>query len=570
MSLKDTNATLFNMLTDLEEEKRSSSEEDEDIENSASLEETQMVDEKTSHFTAVNPLDNLFDTNATAILGNTKTVLADPADIKKSDKKNTLEEDSISKAHVVAPSNDSDNDLKEESLIQEDNLSEPIGNKDSFDFSNEETCMSENEESNVVSLHDKRQQKNATNVTKDSIENKNEVGDSISSNDNTASLTLSKFMEHVEDSVSQSQEPSEVLSIEEVPLDTPLDLPLEPSSSTSSEASLNSPPNSSLEVSSESPVNSLSESSPELSSGSPANSLPDSSPESPADSLPESLPESSLDLPLDSSSNLSLESSSKSSPDISIELSKLSFDSFDSPSSEEHSKISEASKVSSIVSSASSSKVSSVASSEPVKESVVSKEDDISASAGVILKRADQLKIAQERIHELENTVFAVRQENAGFSSEIETLKKRIEELSSLLDSTERRNRTKMESLSDERNLLEESLFQKNREYNNLKLKIEELKNRLAKDLKSVRVREIELENRLELVKQEKTTLLKSKDEVILNLKRKTEHLIMDIDGYRKKAQLSQVQISENEERIQRSVRALRLALGMLEGSDSQ
>ena len=542
MSLKDTNATLFNMLTDLEEEKRSSAKEDEDIESSASLEETQMADEKTSHLTVVNPLGNLFDTNATSVLGNTRTVLADPADIKENEKQNILKENSISKEHIAVPSDD---ELKEESLIQENNFFESVSSEESVDLSNEETCMSEKEDSDVVPLqNNKEQQKNIT-TNSILIENKDKLNKSTSFNENTSSLTLSEFMEHAEDSISQSQKLSDVSPIiKEVSLDAPLDSPAESSSSSLSDPLPNSPSSSSLELSSESPAN----------------------------SLPDSLPESSLNLSLsspNSPSEPSVKSSADSSPDISIDdISKLSFDSFDSPSSGESSKIPEQS---SIAPSVPSPKLSLVESSEPVKEPTTSRdEDDVSLSAGVILKRADQLKIAQKRIHELENTVFAVRQENAGLSSEIETLKKRIEELSSSLDSTERRNRTKMESMSDERNLLEESLFQKSREYNNLKLKIEELKNRLAKDLKSVRVREIELENRLELVKQEKATLLKSKDEVILNLKRKTEHLMMDIDGYRKKAQLSQVQISEDEERIQRSVRALRLALGMLEGSDSQ
>ena len=191
------------------------------------------------------------------------------------------------------------------------------------------------------------------------------------------------------------------------------------------------------------------------------------------------------------------------------------------------------------------------------------------SSAQQVLKRADQLKMAQDRIKELESMLFSTRQENESLSLEVESLTKRVEELAAQLDSSERRSRTKIEGLSDERNLIEESLFQKDKELNNMKLKVEQLTKRLAKDLKSVRIREIELENRLELVKQEKMALLKNKDEIILNLKRKADHLTMDIDGYRKKNQSTQAQISENEERVQRSVRALRLALSMLEGSDS-
>lgn len=194
---------------------------------------------------------------------------------------------------------------------------------------------------------------------------------------------------------------------------------------------------------------------------------------------------------------------------------------------------------------------------------------NLSISARDVLKRADQLKIAQDRIEELENIVFMVRQENEQLLSQVETLKQRIQDLSAHLETSERRHRTKLESLSDERTLLEESLSRKKQEQGVLQLKIEELERRLAKDLKSVRVREKELENRLELLKQEKTALLKNKDEMILNLKRKIDHLMMDIDGYRKRNQSVQIQVSENEERVQRSVRALRLALGMLEGSDT-
>ena len=454
MSLKDTNATLFNMLTDLEDEKISSSEEDENASSSISIENTQMAeentqmaDEKTSHLTVVDPLDNLLDiqAEATAILGsNTKTILSEDAIDEGEDiQQAALEEDSVFKENITFQGQ------KDEEEVQEDESSRPINNEESLVLLNERVrVIDKAEESHVTSLEDKTQAKGV--ITNSILQNnKGEV--------NLGLDTLSKFMEHAEDSASQSQSTHPKASLDNLSLVTPLDS----SSDSVSDSSLNS-----------------------------------------------------------------------------------------SSSSEAYSDISSTMRIT------------------PSEE--LASEGDLSISAGVILKRADQFKIAQERIHDLENTVFNVRQENAELSSEIETLKKRIEELSSLLDSTERRNRTKIENVSDERSLLEESLFQKNKEYNNLKLKIEELKNRLAKDLKSVRVKEIELENRLELVKGEKTTLLKSKDEIILNLKRKTDHLIMDIDGYRKKSQLAQLQISENEERVQRSVRALRLALGMLEGNDSQ
>ncbi len=476
MSLKDTNATLLNMLTDLEDEKRSSSEESEDT-SSESMEKTQMADEKTSHLNVVNPLDNLLDAQAeaTVVLGNTKTIFSDEASQEEDVQQEVaLKEDN--EEYMTSQDQEDQEEAVQESSYPE-SIAMDIDNKELLSLSSE-AVIDEAEESHVVSLQDKTQ---AEGVITNSILMEDEGGinlglDTFSKSDeNTSSLILSKFMEHAEDSVSQPQATPEVPLIDDI------------SDSSSPDSS-----------------------SPDLSS---------SSPEKPSSSKEYFTNTSTIPITPSNSSFV-----------------KPSFFDFQELASK---KLSDDS----------------------------SKGD---ASVGVVLKRADQFRIAQERIHELENTVFNVRQENAEFSSEIETLKKRIEELSSLLESTERRNRTKMEGISDERTLLEESLFQKNKEYNTLKLKVEELKNRLAKDLKSVRVREIELENRLELVKQEKTTLLKSKDEIILSLKRKTDHLIMDIDGYRKKSQLAQIQISENEERVQRSVRALRLALGMLEGNDSQ
>ena len=552
MSLKDTNATLFNMLTDLEEEKRPPSEENEETEHVTSLENTQMADEKTSHLTVVNPLDNLLDTQvldtqakATVVLGNTKTTLSDSSNYKENLKQPSLKEESVSEKHIISQDHDYQ---REKTLVQEDISFQSTTNKEPLD-PQYEIYTNEKEEKEESSARLVQHEKQPEEVIINSIlqENINEISldNPVPASEDTSLLTLSKFMEHADDSLSQSQESLDGSLLNDLSLTTPLD----------------SSSDSSLELSSNVPLDSLSDSSPEVSSNVSSDSSLELSSNVPLDSLSDSSLEVSSNVPLDSSSdpspevssNVSLNSSS-ASPEISLNLS------LDSSSLE-----SERAGTSFIA--PSSSLANSV---ELTSEESADSEEDISLSTRMILKRADQVKIAQERIRDLEDTVFAVRQENVGLSSEIEILRKRIEELSSSLDSAERRNRTKVESMSDERNLLEESLFQKNREYNNLKLKIEELKNRLAKDLKSVRVREIELENRLELVKQEKTTLLKSKDEVILSLKRKTDHLIMDIDGYRKKSQLAQMQISENEERVQRSVRALRLALGMLEGSDSQ
>jgi predicted nucleic acid-binding Zn-ribbon protein len=109
------------------------------------------------------------------------------------------------------------------------------------------------------------------------------------------------------------------------------------------------------------------------------------------------------------------------------------------------------------------------------------------------------------------------------------------------------------------------TLQYKETEVGRARQKIEELEARLKSDFKKIRVRERELENRLELVKAEKTALLRAKDENILELKRKIDHLQSELDNYRGKVLELNKTIDANQEQFKRTVRALRLALSNLE-----
>ncbi len=187
-------------------------------------------------------------------------------------------------------------------------------------------------------------------------------------------------------------------------------------------------------------------------------------------------------------------------------------------------------------------------------------------SAKASLVQAEQLRIAQNRIKELENHLEVIREENEQLSAVSSSLKSQTEDLNQRIEDLEKKSRQKIENLNEEKSLLDSALKNKGRETNELKFKIEELENRLNMDLKKVRVRERELENRLELVKVEKVALVNSKDETILSLKRRVDQLLADIENYRGKGRKLSDLLNSNEDRIQRSVRALRLALSMLEG----
>lgn len=182
--------------------------------------------------------------------------------------------------------------------------------------------------------------------------------------------------------------------------------------------------------------------------------------------------------------------------------------------------------------------------------------------------QADNLRIAQSRILDLEKELERVRSENEELAAAGETMRIRADDLQIRLNHSEVERRESMDSLESEIQILKSAVSIKENENRHLKAKIEELEGRLSSDLKKIRLRERELENRLELLRMEKTTLVQSKDEALLDLKRKMDQLKTECDNYRNKCQELNKTIESNQDQVRRTVRALRLALTNLEVGD--
>ena len=187
------------------------------------------------------------------------------------------------------------------------------------------------------------------------------------------------------------------------------------------------------------------------------------------------------------------------------------------------------------------------------------------ASADATLLQAESLKMAQQRILELEKEVEKYRQENDELAIAGEIISQRSEEMTSRIFALEGEKQEVYDSLQNELLIVKGTLQYKESEVSKARLKIEELESRLKSDFKKIRVRERELENRLELVKAEKSALLRAKDENILELKRKIDHVESELDNYRRKVLELNKTIDTNQEQFKRTVRALRLALSNLE-----
>lgn len=186
--------------------------------------------------------------------------------------------------------------------------------------------------------------------------------------------------------------------------------------------------------------------------------------------------------------------------------------------------------------------------------------------ADAALVQSENLRVAQQRIFELEQEIERLRQETEQLAAAGDSVRKRLTELQIENDRHAQKIASIQERAQSEKEHLEQSVQAKERLVQEQKLKIQELETRLTSNFQKIRVRERELENRLELIKMESSAVVRNKDEVLLELKRQIDQLQIEIENYRSKGQDLHKQLTDKQESQRRTVKALRLALSMLEG----
>jgi hypothetical protein len=181
------------------------------------------------------------------------------------------------------------------------------------------------------------------------------------------------------------------------------------------------------------------------------------------------------------------------------------------------------------------------------------------------LYEGDHLKIAQQRIEDLERELERLRIENEKLASAIDLFQKKSEENLAAKIEIEKKFNFNEQRFAEDRLNLKNHLEQRDDLNKELKEKVSDLEARLSIDIRKSRSRERELENRLELARLEKISFVGSKDEFILDLKRQVDQLNHELGNYRRKAAEMNQTIEANQEQFRRTVRALRLALTNLE-----
>lgn len=190
------------------------------------------------------------------------------------------------------------------------------------------------------------------------------------------------------------------------------------------------------------------------------------------------------------------------------------------------------------------------------------------SSTEAALAQSENLRVAQTRLLELEQEIERLRLQNEELAASGDQMLRKADQY---LTENQRREVDYQNALAmfeQEKGILIESKKALQRDLEVSRRKTEELELRLSTNISKIRVRERELENRLELVKMEGAALIRTKDEMILELKRNNDQTNLELTNYRNKNQELNRQMMDKQEMLRRTVKALRLALSMLEGEE--
>lgn len=181
---------------------------------------------------------------------------------------------------------------------------------------------------------------------------------------------------------------------------------------------------------------------------------------------------------------------------------------------------------------------------------------------------AEAIRVAQARILELEKERDELRNQIDELLVTSESLQRQVGESKALVENLEKKQKLRIEVSEEEKIVMRERLHAREKELETLKKINEEIEQRFHNDLKKIRIREKEYENKNLILKAESAAVTKAKDEMILDLKRKIDQFQFEIDNYKTKFSATDSLMNEMREREVRAIKALRLALNILETDD--
>ncbi len=173
-----------------------------------------------------------------------------------------------------------------------------------------------------------------------------------------------------------------------------------------------------------------------------------------------------------------------------------------------------------------------------------------------------QLGYAKQEIEKLEDTIKRKTYENEDLYHQLTSLKEKVQQQEQEISHLSRRNDDQLDEVhktlkikNDRVRFLEERLASAQDQY-------EKLKDRVRLDIRKIRVRERELESKLEILKRDSETLISARESKILELKRKIDLLEFNFDVLIDKNEQERNNTHEAQAKLEKLNLILKQALG--------
>jgi chromosome segregation ATPase len=209
-------------------------------------------------------------------------------------------------------------------------------------------------------------------------------------------------------------------------------------------------------------------------------------------------------------------------------------------------------------------------------------EDPLTSNQIDILKRYIEIKEAEARDLRIQQEQYQDFSKKAGVK--IDSLVKKNRKLTAELEEA-RRSVALLQSESDKERahhteqviILKSDYDEKLRQagatqdqFRELLRKREEFKEKVKEDLKRIKLKERELENKYELLRTDTQTLLDAKDKQILELKKKTDALDLELESLDEKLRETASVVNQVSVKKRRLIETLKLTISLLEDIDKE
>ena len=187
----------------------------------------------------------------------------------------------------------------------------------------------------------------------------------------------------------------------------------------------------------------------------------------------------------------------------------------------------------------------------------------------ITLQQSENLRVAQERIVALETEIERLRLENEDLIATGDIFRERLDKIIVQNDNLKKTYEESRQEFQHEKRTLLDTLNSQTLEIEKMNVKNKDLEKRLFSNIQQIRVRERDLENRLELMKLDNQTLAREKDQYILDLKRQIDRMKMESDTQKNKHNEVSNKLEGYRNQNRNVVRGLQVVLNVARGANA-